>query len=143
MGCDMHVYVPDGDADISWSYSTFNRIRARIILEFVKLHGDEPLDLTDDERFALLLGMLSSSLSVKIAKMLEDMCTPESEAMLDLLNHSDCEGVYYDETCEGLCSALKDVIAHLDEDDKDRDYIIQFYELYRHAFEKDGIVVVY
>lgn len=140
MGCDLVVYKEVEDVGCSMSYSTFNKLRKIIVLQYLKMND---IYVLTDNLLSELMCIPSAEFHKKVNELLETINTDESVAMTVLWNHSDCDGAYYGEDCENIANVIKRVIENMEENDLDKEWLETLYSTFKYVGDIDGILQVW
>ena len=140
MGCDLVVYKEVEDVGCSMSYSTFNQLRKRIVLEYLAMNG---VKISNDNLFSALICLPSAEFHKKVDALLETINTDESVAMTVLWNHSDCDGAYYDEDCENIANVIGRILENIEENDYDKEWLESLYSTFKYVGDIGGILQVW
>ena len=144
MGCDLCVYVPDnGEHDCAMAYSSFNRVRDKIVFAYLELMGKgDEVKVNDGEAFTMMVGVTPESTFEKVSEALYKLNTEEADSLKVLWEHSDCDGTYWWEDCENIASAIRKVLPLLKQEEVDTGQIEALLETFSRAVEVEGFVEV-
>ena len=137
MGCDLVAYKEVDDVGCSMSYSTFNRLRERIIIEYLLMNNKE---IPEENPIAAIVCIPSAEFHKKVSHILETIGTDESVAMSVLWEHSDCDGAFYDEDCKYISNVIKKILENIEKDDDDKEWLEALYSTFKYVGDNNGIL---
>ena len=142
MGCDLIVYKPE-EGDDGWcgmAYSTFNRLRNVIVKTFIQMKGYE---LPENNPLLDAIALNSVSYCDAINEILDKISDENIEGIRTLWNHSDCDGEYFGEDCKDIGAVIERILPNVtDIEEWDRGMLESMRDMFKHAGEVDGLVVV-
>lgn len=138
MGCDLCVYVPPKeDHDSAMSYSTFDGIRVYIAALYLQEHKE---DIDPYE-----VGIFKSTYLQGLLKKHMDKYESGisfARVLYDWLDHSDCDGEYWEDECGDLAIVLEHYLPKIPEDVYYKGFVENLIKTFKYAAENKGIVVV-
>lgn len=137
MGADFVALIPS-DEGAGMSYSYVHVIRGKLIKMVDKELGEYFGDLPHGLPHGTSLSLAYDKVIPELKEMVDASGDDIIRGVLAFVNHSDCDGDFYDDDCECILKALKK-LAETDDDEVVENLI----KVFDDAVSKNGIVVIW
>lgn len=141
MGACFEAFIPYGD--VSMGYRRVHTIRRYlmrmfgedVLEQYVKVMNEAPLAETQEE---------TEDAERRFDELMESLKGEHAFGVRSFVNHSDCDGTFNTEQCEYIAKALcaltdTDIV----QDEEERDFINELADVFRDAYQHDGLVRIW
>lgn len=141
MGACFEAFIPYGD--VSMSYRKVHVIRRYLM----RMFGEDTLGQYDKIMNDLLPSRtqeVNEDAERRFEELMESLKGEHAFGVRSFVDHSDCDGTFYTEQCKYIAKAFYALTdTDIVQDREERDFINELADVFRDAYQHDGIVQIW